>query len=288
MLNFGDYDPTTTAACERGERFNPRMVGNLLLWDWGSPWRGIITWLSSHPLLGKRLQVLSHYAEQLDLDTEYNLILSRRQISLQDAKKRYLFFCLEVLVWLLPLWLSLGMYWFTQQTKSPLILPGYRALLIGAGLGLLLKTTWQSLGQRKVPAPNVLSLLSDPNLSPIWGTQIYWQGKLRLVQASIWGRPKLYFHDHTGVIPVRYPFWVRCLPPFKSPQASLDLMTQKPCKVSGIVVRGLSPQLQVSSITQDEGGMFLGYPLFLSWLAGLVLILLGGIIAVNRLPITLC
>jgi Zn-dependent protease with chaperone function len=278
MRNFGDYDPFTTAACERGERFNPRMVGNLLLWDWGSPWRGVITWISSHPLLGKRLQVLSHYAEQLDLDTEYNLILSRRQISLQDAKKRYLFFYLEVLVWLLPFWLALGMYWFSQQSKSPLILPGYRALLLGAGLGWLLKTAWQSLGQRKVPAPNVLSLLSDPNLSPIWGTQIHWQGKLRLVQASIWGRPKLYFHDQTGVIPVRYPFWVRCLPPFKSPQASLDGMTKKLCKVSGIAVRGLSPQLQLSAITQDEIGIFLGYPLFLSWLTGLVLVLLGGLL----------
>ncbi|WLT37854.1 M48 family metalloprotease [Synechocystis sp. B12] len=100
MRNFANYDAYTAAACERGERFDPKMVGNLLLWDWGSPWRGIITWCSSHPLLGKRLQVLSHYAEQLDLDTEYNLVLSRRQISLEEAKKelypfilRYLFGC---------------------------------------------------------------------------------------------------------------------------------------------------------------------------------------------------
>ncbi|MEB3160037.1 MAG: M48 family metalloprotease [Synechocystis sp.] len=278
MRNFGSYDPLTTAACERGERFNPKMVGDLLLWDWGSPWRGVITWISSHPLVGKRLQVLSHYAEQLDLDTEYNLILSRRQISAKDAKKRYIFFCLEVVVWLLPLWLALALFWFSQQPQSPLKLPGYRAILLGAGLGVWIRTAWQSLGNRKVPAPNVLSALSDPNLSPIWGTQIHWQGKLRLVQASIWGRPKLYFHDRTGVIPVRYPFWVRCLPPFTSPQTSLDGMTQKSCQINGAVVRGLSPQLQVTSIIQEDNGIFLGYPLLLSWLGGLALILLAGLL----------
>ncbi|MEB3228724.1 MAG: M48 family metalloprotease [Synechocystis sp.] len=278
LRHFVSYDPLTAAACERGERFNPKMVGDLLLWDWGSPWRGVVTWISSHPLLGKRLQVLSHYAEQLDLDTEYNLILSRRQISVQAAKQRSLFFGLEILIWLLPLWSALALFWFSQRPQSPLVLPGYRGLLIGAGLGVWVRTAWQSLGQRKVAAPTVLSVLSDPNLSPIWGTQVHWQGKLRLVQASIWGRPKLYFHDRTGVVPVRYPFWVRVLPPFLSPQARLDALTQKPCQVSGMAVRGLSPQLQVSSITQDDDALFLGYPLFLSWFGGLLLILLGGLL----------
>lgn len=278
MRNFCSYDALTTAACERGERFNPQMVGNLLLWDWGSPWRGIVTWFSSQPLLGKRLQVLSHYAEQLDLDTEYNLILSRRQISLQDAKKRSLFFFVELFIWLLPVWLGVGFFWFGQQKATPWPMAGYGGLFLGVGLGIWLKTIWQSLGQRKVAAPSVLSVLTDPNLSPIWGTQVHWQGKLRLAQASIWGRPKLYFHDRTGVIPIRYPFWTWCLPPFKSPQTRLETLVETPCRVSGSVVRGLSPQLQVTTITQDDGTLFLGYPFFLSWLSGFVLMLLGFVL----------
>ncbi|MBD2652721.1 M48 family metalloprotease [Synechocystis sp. FACHB-383] len=275
MRNFANYDAYTAAACERGERFDPRMVGNLLLWDWGSPWRGIITWCSSHPLLGKRLQVLSHYAEQLDLDTEYNLVLSRRQISLEEAKKRTIFFYLEVFIWLLPLWFALGLGWWIQQEDSTLKLSLHQAILVGLGAGILLRTAWQSLGQRKVAAPTVLSVLSDANLSPIWGTQVNWQGKFRLVQASVWRAPKLYFHDRTGVIPVRYPFWTRLLPPFRSPQTRLEAIALGSVKVSGMVVRGLSPQLQFATITNEEDQMLIGYPLFLAWTGGLLLVLLG-------------
>lgn len=278
MRNFANYDAYTASACERGERFDPKMVGNLLLWDWGSPWRGIITWCSSHPLLGKRLQVLSHYAEQLDLDTEYNLVLSRRQISLEEAKKRALSFYLEVLIWLLPLWFALGLGWWTQQENPVLKLHLHQAILVGLGAGILIRTTWQSLGQRKVAAPTVVSVLSDPNLSPIWGTQINWQGKFRLVQASVWRVPKLYFHDRTGVIPVRYPFWTRLLPPFRSPQIRLEAIALGSVKVSGMVVRGLSPQLQLATIANEEGQMLIGYPLFLAWAGGLLLVLLGILI----------
>jgi hypothetical protein len=275
MRNFGNYDAYTAAACERGEKFDPRMVGNLLLWDWGSPWRGIITWSSSHPLLGKRLQVLSHYAEQLDLDTEYNLVLSRRQISFDEARKRTMAFYLEILIWLLPFWLALGLGWWMHQETSPINLPLYRAILCGLGAGVLLRTACQSLGQRKVAAPTVLSVLSDPNLSPIWGTQVNWQGKLKLVQSSIWGKPKIYFHDRTGVIPVRYPFWTLILPPFRFPQEKLEAIAVQSVKISGMVVRGLSPQLQIATITNDEREMFIGYPLFLSWMGGVILLLLG-------------
>ncbi|MBE9174754.1 M48 family metalloprotease [Synechocystis salina LEGE 06155] len=275
MRNFANYDAYTAAACERGERFDPKMVGNLLLWDWGSPWRGIITWCSSHPLLGKRLQVLSHYAEQLDLETEYNLVLSRRQISLEEAKKRTLSFYLEVFIWLLPLWFALGLGWWTQQENSTVKLFLHQAILMGLGMGILLRTAWQSLGQRKVAAPTVLSVLSDPNLSPIWGTQVNWQGKFRLVQASVWRAPKLYFHDRTGVIPVRYPFWTRLLPPFRSTQARLEAIALGSVKVSGMVVRGLSPQLQLATISDEAGQMLIGYPLFLAWTGGLLLVLLG-------------
>jgi hypothetical protein len=52
-------------------------------------------------------------------------------------------------------------------------------------------------------------------------------------------------------------------------------MTQKSCKVNGMAVRGLSPQLQIASIIQDDDGMFFGYPLLPSWLGGFALILLG-------------
>ncbi|AIE72841.1 MULTISPECIES: M48 family metalloprotease [unclassified Synechocystis] len=275
MRNFANYDAYTAAACERGERFDPRMVGNLLLWDWGSPWRGIITGCSSHPLLGKRLQVLSHYAEQLDLDTEYNLVLSRRQISLEEAKKRTFSFYLEVFIWLLPIWCALALGWWTQQENPIFKLHLHQAILIGLGAGILLRTTWQSLGQRKVAAPTVLSLLSDPNLSPIWGTQVNWQGKLRLVQASIWRAPRLYFHDRTGVIPVRYPGWTRLLPPFRSLRIRLEAIALGPVKVSGMVVRGLSPQLQIVTVTNEGDEMLIGYPLFLSWTGGGLLLLLG-------------
>ncbi len=222
--------------------------------------------------------MLSHYAEQLDLDTEYNLVLSRRQISLDEAKRRAIAFYVEIFIWLLPLWLALGLGWWMQRETSPINLPLYRAVLCGLGAGILLRTACQSLGQRKVAAPTVLSVLSDPNLSPIWGTQVNWQGKLRLVQSGIWGAPKLYFHDRTGVLPVRYPFWSLVLPPFRSPQQRLEAIAASSVKISGMVVRGLSPQLQVATISSDDGAMFIGYPLFLSWTGGLILFLLGSLL----------
>jgi hypothetical protein len=55
-------------------------------------------------------------------------------------------------------------------------------------------------------------------------------------------------------------------------------MTQKSCQVNGTVVRGLSPQLQITSVIQDDNSIFLGYPLLLSWLGGLALIVLAGLL----------
>ena len=245
---------------------------------WGSPWRGVITWCSSHPLLAKRLQVLSHYAEQLDLDSEYNLIISRNQISIATAKKRGWFFYLEIFVWLLPLWTGLISVWWTLQPTAFLILPWYKSFVIEMGVGLLFRSGIQILGQRRLKSTTVLTLLSDIELSPIWSTTVDWQGKLRIVQASIWGFPKLYFHDRTGVMPVAYPFWYRWIPPFRSALTELEAFTESFCQVRGEVVRGLSPQLRINHLQDEKGQRFNGFPNLIRWLLSFGVLIIGALL----------
>jgi len=247
LRNFGIYDPRTTQACERGNRFSARTISRLLIWDWFNPWSRWVQWRSSHPLLGLRVQVLAHYAEQLDLSTEYALIETRRQTQIEGINP-YPDFFKDWFLLLLPVFLGLGLglaplLWPNLTLDSGTLIWGG----LGLGLGIQAVILWQF--PRSLNAPDVLSLLISEETSPFWGTQVQWTGKLRLVKCPDAGRPKLYFHDRTGVIPIIYPYWWRCLPPFTPLAERLGPFLAQTCCVTGYVNRGIVTTLTLRSLS---------------------------------------
>ncbi len=275
LRNFGVYDPLTSQTCERATHFNAQVISRLLVWDWLNPWNGLVSWQSSHPLLGKRVQVLSHYAEQLSLDAEYGLVTVRRVARSPKSQQRPRHFWRELAVFSLPISLALLGSAIGSHDSVKGLISWQQGAVGGFGVGLLLKTIVQGFAGESLAAPDVLTLLGEAQLSPVLGTPVHWRGKLKLVQdKTIWGFPKLYFHDRSGVIPVVYPYWLRLIPPFCSPKKALQPFLEHSCEVVGLVRRELTPRLIVKSISAKDLPTLRGYSFLLSGaLAGLFLVL---------------
>jgi hypothetical protein len=252
LRNFGIYDPLTTGTCERATRFVPQTIHRLLAWDWLNPWHSLLAWYSSHPLLGKRVLVLTRYAEQLGLDSEYRLASAYPLPAELKPPQRLQRLAGEIFIAGLPLLgaligIALGL---TPGVTRWLTWP--QGLFLGLGLGLLSQGLLQRLLTPSLLGKDILSILGEPALSPIRGTTVHWRGKLRLRQLVTGRWPKLYFHDRTAVIPVRYPYWLRWQFPFRSPVQLLEPYLEHSCEVTGQVCRGLTPYLTLYSITAKE------------------------------------
>jgi len=247
LRNFGVYDPKSAQSCERGSHFSSQIISRLLVWDWFNPWARWTEWRSSHPLLGERVQVLGRYAEQLDLSSQYALEEIRRETKTQKLNPYPAFiqdWCLALLPWLAALSAALAARFWPD---CPWRLGSGFAW--GFGLGFFVQTLILQQLPRQLTAPDVLSLLTSEQTSPLWGSQVQWTGKLRLLDVQGWGTPKLYFHDRSGVIPVVYPYWRRWLPPFNPLDQQIEVFLNDACGVTGYVNRGITPTLTLKFLS---------------------------------------
>ncbi|BFM39474.1 M48 family metalloprotease [Synechocystis sp. LKSZ1] len=252
LRNFGIYDPLTTGTCERANRFVPQTIYRLLAWDWSNPWHSLLAWRSSHPLLGKRVLLLTHYAEQLGLNTEYHLASAYYLPSELKPPQRYQRLTGEIFIANLPILGAVLGSGLALLSGVKATMAWNQGLLLGLGLGLLSQSLLRRFLSLSLSAKDILTLLSEPALSPVQGTNIQWQGKLRLRQSVPGKWPKLYFHDRTAVIPVRYPYWLHWQFPFRSPVKVLEPFLEHTCTVTGQVQRGLVPYLTLYRVTAKE------------------------------------
>jgi Zn-dependent protease with chaperone function len=276
MRMLAVYDFRTAQVSERSSQLKPQTLARLMLWEMVSPWSQLLEPLSSHPLPGRRIQILTYYAEQLDLDTEYGMGLIRQDLRQLNPRIIQLKFWLGLGLWTLP---GLGLLLGLILTRFPTLnFPLVSALGFGFGTGLLLQTLIFMVRSRYSRPTDLLSLLYDPTLSPI-GTQIIkCQGKLRPVSGAPRQKPKLYFSDNTAILMAAFPLWYQGWQKLKkiipnSTGNSMPIFNTKG-EITASFYRSLSPYLIIHSFTYGNQTIRL-YPYLSQGLAAIALLMLS-------------
>ena len=242
------YDYRTATVSERQP--SPRNVGHLFFWDMVNPWGEYLELFSTHPLPGKRLQVLTYYAEQLDLETEYHLNLLRREAKKFQGYWLYVRFFLELIFLYLPV-LGGGLAWLFLGKNAP-----YSMLCLGMGLGFLAQSAIALLHFLPAPTKDLLTLMGEVEQNPLGLKKYQHQGKIRKTSDG----EQLYFADKLMVIPLYLPHWYgylnRLLRLLKLPLQTFTPPLEKNVQITAYFHRSLSPHLVLDSLKEEEQVQF--------------------------------
>ncbi|MBD2178551.1 M48 family metalloprotease [Pseudanabaena sp. FACHB-1998] len=155
---------------------NPYRV---FLWEMFNPWRRWLEIHSTHPLVGKRLQLLAGYSKQLGLLTEYDFAELLKEEKKLNKKVLYQNFWRDLLIQISPLLgvaiALIAASFLTQLYNRWLWLS---LSLIGLGLGFMYQGSLRYPDFRKVADTDLVSLLTDPYASYVQGKPVQIAGEL--------------------------------------------------------------------------------------------------------------
>lgn len=276
LAGFSPLSPRSVAMAGGAYRgaSEPRQVGRLLLWDIFNPWATWLEWFSAHPLLGRRLQVLGTYAEQLSLAQEFDLAtVLRQEAELLDRRKLQQTFYFHWAIYQGPLLLGAIATGTAAIAARMLNLPlgvlvALAAACLGFAGGMLLRATVMFPGAKRMPAIQANSLVADPHLSPLRGRLSRLQGQL-VGNASAPCRPDLVLHlqDATGGLELRYTSRLGTLGNLASRHEDLKELVGRDVTVSGWCRRSDRPWLEIDKIELRRGPKksVKGYPRYWVW-----------------------
>jgi Zn-dependent protease with chaperone function len=185
----------------------PHKVGKVFLWDMFNPWAWWMELMSTHPLTGKRIRALTTYAEQLGLATEYDMAAIVKEGKGLNRARLYRSFFSDLLLMFAP---SIG--WFGGLSIGIVFAVsggGWRVaiscMLIGLGLGLLLRMVVMYPDYDRAIPSDVLTLMSDPYANPLRGRPVKLNGEIiGRGNAGNKAGADLAFHDATGKIVLHF------------------------------------------------------------------------------------
>jgi Zn-dependent protease with chaperone function len=155
---------------------NPYRV---FLWELCNPWRHWLEFHSTHPLVGKRLNFLAGYSQQLGLVNEYDFQELIKEAKKLNKKLLYRNFWRDLLIQVSPL---LGL--IVAAIVAILLSQLYNRWLlislsmIGLGLGFMLQGSLRYPDFRRVTDTDLVSLLTDPYTSYVQGAPVQIAGEL--------------------------------------------------------------------------------------------------------------
>ncbi len=244
---LGIADPKSAAFTGTAYRVaaEPQKVGRVFLWDMFNPWAWWMELSSTHPLTGKRVRALTTYAEQLGLDTEFDMGRVMREGRTLNRHKLYGSFALDVfLLWADLFGLALGVLMGIAflATKPGNIQPLLSLSLIGFGFGTLLKMVFMYPDFSKAPETDVLTLMSDPYASPLRGRAVKLDGEVigRGNSGYKFGSD-LKMQDPSGIIYLRYTSRFGPLGNFLFGMSQAEGFVRKEVSVVGWFRRGIMP-----------------------------------------------
>lgn len=278
---LGIYDPKaayTTGTAYRLATKSERL-GRVFLWDMFNPWAGWIELASTHPLTGKRVRALSTYAEQLGLETQFDMARVVAEGKYLDKGKLYANFFLDLLLYLgeflglaAGLLIALALYFILQiHTWRLFAVCG----LVGLGIGILTKAMVMYPDLSRAPAADVLTVMSDPYASPLRGQPVRLQGELigRGDAGYAFGSD-LQLQDASGLMFLRYASRFGGLGNFLFGMTQVKQMIGQRVTVRGWFRRSLAPWVDLVNLRNDR--MEVGsYPRFWRLVSGWGAIALG-------------
>jgi len=278
---LGIADPKSAAFTGTAYRVaaEPQKVGRVFLWDMFNPWAWWMELSSTHPLTGKRVRALTTYAEQLGLDTEFDMGRVMREGRTLNRHKLYGSFALDVfLLWADLFGLALGVLIGIAflATKPGNIQPLLSLGLIGFGFGTLLKMVFMYPDFSKAPETDVLTLMSDPYASPLRGRAVKLDGEVigRGNSGYKFGSD-LKMQDPSGIIYLRYTSRFGPLGNFLFGMSQAEGFIHKEVSVVGWFRRGIMPWVDLVRMDCPRRWTVTSHPRFWLLVLGIGTIALG-------------
>lgn len=275
---LGIYDAKAATSTGTAYRISsqPEKIGRVFLWDMFNPWAWWMELNSTHPLTGKRVRALSTYAEQLGLDTEFDMgriVGEGRNLS---KRKLYGNFVLDLLLYSAEmLGLAVGFaIGVSLYAANPMMMVG--CPLIGLGAGILLKALVMFPKYEEAEITDVLTLMSDPYASPLRGQPAKLQGELigRGDAGYAFGSD-LKLQDRTGMIYLRYASRFGPIGNFLFGMKRVKSLIDMDVNALGWFRRGVAPWMDLIQLESDSGTTVNSYHRFWSLVMGFGAIALG-------------
>lgn len=242
-------------------------IGQVLAYDFVSPWATILEFGSTHPLTGKRIQRMDELAQSLGQEQSYDIcgVINGMQI---DKKKLYRGFYLGAPIFLLPnMGVLAGLVLF-------LLTGSIGFILIFLGLGQIIKTLYRFSGGSFQDA-TLLDLMSDIYASPARGKRVALQGAvIGRGEAGAYLSEDLMFQDKTGLIYLDYSSkWGSLGNMFFALKKVMKIIGQD-ARAEGWFFRGNYQMISLQTI-RTSAETIKSHPALWSILGGLALIVLG-------------
>ena len=278
---LGIYDAKAAATTGNAYRIasEPEKVGRVFLWDMFNPWGWWMELTSTHPLTGKRVRALSTYAEQLGLETEFDMGKVVGEGKHLNKKKLYgsfftdiLFFGAETIGFFAGILISVILASSTVQNPGLII----SCPLIGLGIGIIIKALVTYPDYSKAVETDVLTLMSDPYASPLKGRPAKLEGKLiGRGDAGYKFGSDLKIQDPSGMLYLRYASRFGSLGNFFFGMKRVESLINMDVASVGWFRRGVAPWMDLIKLESNNGTVVKSYHRFGSFLTGGFLIILG-------------
>ncbi|MBC6480309.1 MAG: M48 family metalloprotease [Hormoscilla sp. GM7CHS1pb] len=268
-LGIYDAKAATTTGTAYRIASEPEKIGRVFLWDMFNPWGWWMELNSTHPLTGKRVRALSTYAEQLGLDTEFDMARVVREGKQLSKKKLYGSFVVDMVLYAAE---AVGFFLGLVIGISLFMLAPYAWYLIislplfGFGIALAIKTLVMFPNFKNAPDLDVLTLMSDPYASPLRGRPAKLNGQIigRANPGNKFGA-NLQMKDATGMIFLHYASRFGPLGNILFGWLQANDLLEKEVEVVGWFRRGIAPWLDLMKLHTDSGSRVTSHHRFWSF-----------------------
>ncbi|MCU0533182.1 MAG: M48 family metalloprotease [Hydrococcus sp. Prado102] len=278
LLNICDPGSAVAVGTAYRQASQPQIIGRVLLWDMFNPWSWWIEMNLTHPLMGKRLRVLATYAEQLKLETEFDLAAAIQEGKKLNKNKLYANLLSDILLYNAQ-WVGsiLGFilgFIFAIAFGNQGLLPSLT--FFGFGIGMLIHgfVMYPDLN-RLVAQTEILTLLCDPYIGPLRARPVQIQGEIvGCLDAGYQFTRDLVLRDRTGNLYLRYAsrwgFWGNFL--FGMTKAHMLIGSE--VKAVGWFRRELFPRVDLAKLTAKRTSLTI-FSRFWSFFVGICAIAFG-------------
>lgn len=243
----------------------------VMRWDLVNPWARFYELNSTHPLTALRVRALNEDATQMQQVVKYPLPENRRI--------KWGRFPVEFLLWVAP-WIGVAALaaiqlepeWFAAhaglavQTARPW-------LLIFLGVAWILRTAFRYRG--RFEDASIGSLLEDVEVSQMRPRAVHLKGEIlgRGVPGAFWS-PDLVLRDSTGILFVLYRQSIP-LARFLFAVTEAENYIGKQVEVEGWFRRGLTPYIEMSRLTGENGATHSSISVWVQYALSLLAIAAG-------------
>ena len=253
---LGIYDYKAAASTGTAYRLtsDAHKLGRIFLWDMFNPWSWWMELSSTHPLTGKRVRALSNYAEQLGLDSEFDMGRVIGEKIKLSKRKLYGNFVVDLLLFAaIPIGLMLGLLIGIAIDR---IIPNalFAFPLLGLGIGIFLRSWVMFPNYQQTEKSDILTLMSNPYTSSLRGQPVQLNGELiGRGDAGYQFGSDLKLQDQTGMIYLHYASRLGSIGNFFFGMKRVKHLLGSEVKMTGWFRRGVAPWVDMRRLETESG-----------------------------------